>query len=579
MRRLILVLIPVLILGSLLAWRMTTKRAAQAQLQQQRVARSTAAPKVSLAPVEIRDITNVFTSTGTLESPLTVKISPKVTGRIILLQVHEGDRVRKGQVLVRVDNSQVLAQVRQAQAALAEAQFRLAQAQYTQGPTNAQVTTNILQQKATVASARADYEQTRQNYAATVAASEAAVTDAAGRIENAQGSMNNSQAAINSALANLNDAKIKYDRVFALYKDGFVAAQDVDDAKATVLVQQAAVAAAQSQLRSATAARGSAEAQKKAAENQLSITKVKGQADVEAARQKLLQMQAALENAVANKPQIPAYQQSLKALRATVAVNQASVAAARAQLSDTVLTSPLDGYVTGRFMDPGAVATAGQQILEVRFFGNVWVNVSVPSEVAGKLATGQTITVVFDGLPGRTFTATIVQLNPSADPQAHQFTVRAALSNPTGELKPGMFGNASIVTARSPHAVAVPREALQTGDTGPYVIVVGADKLAHFTPVVTGLADGNYTSITSGLAAGENVVVLTSAPVKDGGKVDTGGAAGGAPGAAAAGGPGGQTQGAPAAQPQGAPAGQAPAAPPSGQPKAPAGAGSKSSGY
>lgn len=557
---------------------MVAKRAQQAQLQQQRIARSTAAPKVSLAPVELRDITNVFTATGTLESPLTVKISPKVTGRIIFLQVHEGDRVRRGQVLVRVDNSQVLAQVRQAQAALSEAQYRLAQAQFTQTPTNVQVSTNIQTQKAAVASANADYEQARENYAAQVAAAEAAVTDAQGRIDNALGSMNVARANINSAQANLNDAKIKYDRTNALYKDGFIAAQDVDDAKATVLVQQAAVAQGQSQLASATAARDSAEAQKKAATNQLSITKVSGQANIEAARQKLLQMRAALTFANANRPQIPAYEQSLKALRATVSVNQQSVAAARAQLSDTVLVSPLDGYVTGRLMDPGAVATAGQEILEVRFFGNVWVNVSVPSEVAGTLRTGQDITVVFDGLPGRTFTATIVQLNPSADPQAHQFTVRAAMSNPTGELKPGMFGNASIVTARSPHAVAVPHEAIQKGPTGPYVIVVGADKIAHFTPVVTGLADANFTSITSGLAAGENVVVLTSAPVKDGAKVETGGAAGGAPGATAAGGPGGQAQTGPSSEQQSAPAGQAPAAPPAGQPQTPAGAGSKS-GY
>jgi multidrug efflux system membrane fusion protein len=141
-----------------------------------------------------------------------------------------------------------------------------------------------------------------------------------------------------------------------------------------------------------------------------------------------------------------------------------------------------------------------------------------------------------------------------------------------------MFGNASIVTARSPHAVAVPHEAIQKGPTGPYVIVVGADKIAHFTPVVTGLADANFTSITSGLAAGENVVVLTSAPVKDGAKVETGGAAGGAPGATAAGGPGGQAQTGPSSEQQSAPAGQAPAAPPAGQPQTPAGAGSKS-GY
>jgi HlyD family secretion protein len=539
------VLVPVIVLGLLVAWRLSVKKAEQAALLKQRVARTQAAPKVSTAPVELRDITNVFEATGTLESPLTVKISPKVTGRIIFLQVHEGDRVGRGQVLVRIDNTEVEANVRQAQAALSEAQYRLAQAQITQTPTNVQVATQIQTQKAAVASAQADYEQTRENYNAQVAAAQAAVTDAQGRVDNATAAIGSAQAQIGSAQANLNNAKIKYDRVYELYKQGFVAAQDVDDAKAAVAVQQGAVDVAQAQSRSAMAARDSTRAQKDSATQQLSIVKTKGQADIEAARQKLLQARAGLEMALANTAQKPAYQQSLQALKSAVAVNQANLAAARARRADTVLVSPLEGYVTGRFMDPGAVATTGQAILEVRFFGNVWVNVSVPDDVAATVRTGQQIAIRFDSIPDQTYKATVIQLNPSADPQAHQFTVRAAMGNPAGLLKPGMFGHVALTTAQSPHALVVPKEAIQQGDSGPYVIVVGPDQVARFQAVTTGLADANFVSVTQGLSAGEKLVVLTSARIKDGQKVDTGGVGGG------------QRQGGPGWQPQ-APAGQGP---------------------
>src|SRR5207253_2677940 len=117
---------------------------------------------------------------GSVEAPLNVRISPKVTGRIDYLQAHEGDRVTQGEVLVRIDPSEIEAQVSQQQAAVAEAESRLAQAQITQNPTNVGVNTQITQQQAALASVRADYNQTKQNYSSQVASANAAVTDAQG---------------------------------------------------------------------------------------------------------------------------------------------------------------------------------------------------------------------------------------------------------------------------------------------------------------------------------------------------------------------------------------------------------------
>jgi len=156
MKRLVLVLVPIVILGALIAWRIAGKQAETAALAQQRVSRASMAVRVAVAAAQLRDLQNTFEATGTLEAPLSVKISPKVSGRIQFLKVHEGDRVSKGQVLVRIDSSQVEAEVRQQQAALAEAQYRLAQALITETPTNASVATQIKQQSASVASAQAD---------------------------------------------------------------------------------------------------------------------------------------------------------------------------------------------------------------------------------------------------------------------------------------------------------------------------------------------------------------------------------------------------------------------------------------
>jgi len=232
-KRVAALLIPLLILGALVGRQLIRYKEKQAALVKARVARSTAPPQVTVAPAEIRDIVNTFESAASLEAPLTIKISPKVAGRVTFLQVHEGDSIHARQVLVRVDSDEVEAQVRQARANLAEAQYRLAQAQLMQSPTNVNVASQIKQQ----------------------------------------------QAAVNSAQANLDNATIKYNRIFELYKQGFTAAQDVDDAKAAVTVQRAAVDVAQGQLQGAIASRDSAAAQKHSAEEQLKITRTQGAAD------------------------------------------------------------------------------------------------------------------------------------------------------------------------------------------------------------------------------------------------------------------------------------------------------------
>ncbi len=548
MRRAAPVLVVVAVIGGLVVWRLGQKRKETATLVAQRAARSNAPPLVSLATVKERDIANTFEATGSLEAPLDVKLSPKVSGRITYLEVHEGDRISSGQVLVRLDPAEVEAGVRQAQALLSEAQYRLAQAEIVENPTTVSVATQIRQQKAAVASAQADSEQAEQNLQSQIAAAEAGVTEVQGRIDSATAAIDNAQAAIRGAQANLGNAQTRYDRIHELYEQGFIAAQDVDDARAAVSVQQAALDVAQGQLRAATASRDSAVAQKRAAENQASIVRKKGEADVEAARQRLAQAKAALESAEANSAQTPAYAKSIAALKSSVEVAEASLEAARVRRQDTILTSPLDGYVTGRFMDPGAMATPGQPILAVQFQGQLWVGVAVPDTVSAKLHLGQSVTVRFDALPGRTFTARIVQINRSADRQARQFTVRAVLTNKEELLRPGMFAHVSIATDQVRETAAVAREAVQEDEAGSFVLVVNDANQVHRRPVKTGLSDASYTQVTSGLKAGDKVVVVTSVPLRDGQTVNpepgaaagpAGGSSGGERGSAAPGGPAG----------------------------------------
>ena len=290
-------LVAVLLLAFLIGYRLVQKRIDFSTRSRQRVARMKVPPTVSLGLARIQDIAQSVDSVGSVEAPLSVNIAAKLTGRIVYLAAREGDRVVKGQVLVRIDPSQVEAQVRQARAAPAEEQYRLAQARITQNPTDVSVATQVRQQ----------------------------------------------EAAVRSAEANLANATARYKRAKDLYEKGFISAQDADDAKAAVGVQQAA----------------------------------------------LDEARAALDYARANTAQKPAYEQSLAALQASVAAAEAGVKSAEALRADALLAAPFDGFVTGRYLDPGAVVTPGMPILAVQYMREVWEAVELLKEVAAGALTIQ----------------------------------------------------------------------------------------------------------------------------------------------------------------------------------------------
>jgi HlyD family secretion protein len=436
---------PFAILIAAVGLRLGQKRAEVNAQASQRAARLKAAPVVEVAPARVQDIVQTFGSVGTVEAPLSVNIAAKVSGRIEYLQVHEGDRATKGQVLVRIDSSEIEADVRQQQASLAEARYRLAQAQLNQNPTNVAVSTQVSQQQAGLASARADLAQ---------------------------------------AKAELTNAQSRYKRLKGLYDQGFVSAQEVDDAGTVQSAQEAAV---------------------------------------EAAAAKVTQAEAALQYAEANTAQRPAYERSLAALRAAVAATEAAVSNAQAQRANTVLTAPLDGWVTGRYLDPGAMATPGQPILAVQYMREVWVRVPVPEEVSAQMRLGAPAQVTLDALPGRAFTGHITQINPSADPQSRQFAVRVALDNAGNLLRPGTFAHVTIETERVRDAVVVPREAVERGEGGASVVVVDQNSTARHRPVTLGASDTNAIAVTEGLTPGEKVVTLCAFPLKDGQQVSLGG--------------------------------------------------------
>ncbi len=187
-------------------------------------------------------------------------------------------------------------------------------------------------------------------------------------------------------------------------------------------------------------------------------------------------------------------------------------------------TAPFDGYITTLYMMPGSMATPGQPIFSLQSINAVWVSIAVPEDVFTKVQDGQQASVQFDAFPKQHFTASIVQLNPAADPQGRQFTLRAVLENANKQFKPGMFARVSVETERCRMPLVVPREAVTARCQGAYVMSVDDAESAHRPSTLDQHRRLRCRFIqVNGVQPGEKVVVMSAYPVKEDKAVTTGG--------------------------------------------------------
>jgi HlyD family secretion protein len=506
---------------ALVGWRLVKKSGVDNQLKAAAALRTTGPVSVSVAIAGPRAIAQTLDAVGVVQSPYNVKVSPKVQGLIDYLQVREGDEVKAGQVLVRLDPDTLAATVNQNAANVAMNQERYAQAKITQQSTNVGLHSAIQQAKAAVDQAQANLNVTEQNVDARLAAAKSAVTDGDAKIKQAQATVASAEATKQSAEATLNNAETLLNRDLELYRQNYIAAQSVDDQKAAVAVAKAQVNVAQKGIDAANQAVESATAERNATQSQYDITKKQAAADVADARAVLHSTRNALRTAEANISQSPAYIANLRALDAQTKASVGTLKASKVLLNDINLTSPVDGTVTSRALDPGSIAQPGTPILTIEFMNWVYFNASIPVEDSAHVYEGQPATVTLDALPGRKFPGTISHVDRSADPTTHQFIILVKLDNANHVLRTGMFGHISIVTSSVRTDVAIPREAVTTNpDQTTTVMVVDSSNVAHLRTIKLGISDAVGFQVLDGLKEGDKVVSLTYNTLKDGRKVE-----------------------------------------------------------
>jgi multidrug efflux system membrane fusion protein len=236
---------------------------------------------------------------------------------------------------------------------------------------------------------------------------------------------------------------------------------------------------------------------------------------------------------VTSREQAEQAEATARALAATVEADRAAVSAAALNLGYCTVRSPIAGKTGSLKVREGNVVTADTTVLVVvnrlaPSFVTIAVSEGSLGELRRQLAGGPlAMTAAAPGDPGPPARGTVTFLDNEVDRATGTIRVRGTFPNADARLWPGQFVQGVVTLSEKPDAVVVPAAAVQEGQSGAYVFVVGADLHAEERPVTPGIRlSDRRVVIDEGLEGGERVVtagqirLVPGAPVSITGTTD-----------------------------------------------------------
>ncbi|EKU96477.1 multidrug resistance efflux pump [Leptolyngbya sp. PCC 7375] len=365
-----------------------------------------------------RSPTDTLQLSGRIEGYET-DIGAKVSGRVEAVAVREGDQVNDGQVIVRLDDDEVQAQLDEAKAQLASAQ---------QQERQAQLQIEVLQSQ--IRRAQVSLEQSQGDTVGQVSQAEA-------NLATAQAQLAEAKAQLIAAKSDLDLARVERDRYIKLAQVGAATQERADQAQTTfettqarLGVGEAAVVAAQRRVDAA--AGGLTQAQTTRLNPDLRT------AELDVLQKQLIQAQSQAVAAQDNVARAEAVQREIEA-----------------RMGYLTIASPLRGVVTARSAEPGEVVTTGRTLLSLIDLDTVYLRGFIPEGDIGKVRVGQTASIFLDSAPAQPLAARVISIDTQAsftpeniyfreDRVQQVFGVRLGIENPGGFAKPGMPADGEI---------------------------------------------------------------------------------------------------------------------------------------
>ncbi len=211
--------------------------------------------------------------------------------------------------------------------------------------------------------------------------------------------------------------------------------------------------------------------------------------------------------------------EQIKTAAAQVAAARSHYQSLQAQVTYSMILSPISGVVADRPLYAGELASPGTPLLTVVDISRVVARVNVPLKQAAIVRTGQPAILTLqdskEPLEGK-----VTVVSPASDPNTTTVQVWIEIANPEGRLKPGIGVHAVIVAEVFKAAAVVPAAAILPGEEGgDAVVTVSSDSRAHRKKVELGVREGGKVQVLNGVQPGDEVVIVGGMGLDDKQKV------------------------------------------------------------
>ena len=189
-------------------------------------------------------------------------------------------------------------------------------------------------------------------------------------------------------------------------------------------------------------------------------------------------------------------------------------------LENTILRTPITGFVTARNFDQGDMFSMSAPLFTVQQVVPVKLLVGISESEYTKVKKGQSVAIKADALPGRSFTGKVERLYPTIDAATHTFRAEVHVANTDRVLRPGMYARVTVNYGHN-HSIVVPDLCIvkQEGTGQRFVYLLKADNTVSYVPVTLGRHIGMEYEVLEGISEGDQVVYKGQAALKDGVKV------------------------------------------------------------
>lgn len=185
------------------------------------------------------------------------------------------------------------------------------------------------------------------------------------------------------------------------------------------------------------------------------------------------------------------------------------------RLKKSVIRAPFAGTLGLRRVSVGDYVQPGQDIVNLEDLRTLHVDFKVPEVWLGRLFVGQELAVTTDAFPDVPFEGQVSAIDPRVEAVNRTVAVRAAVPNPDGTLRPGLFATVRLTLGQEAHALLIPEESvfLQREKTMVFRI---ENQTVRLTEIAAGARERGLVQIRAGLKEGDRVVRTGTHKLHDG---------------------------------------------------------------